>query len=249
MSLMDAGVPMKCPVAGIAMGLIKEGGKYFILSDILGDEDHLGDMDFKVVGNSEGVSAVQMDIKIPGLPREVLERALDQAKEARNHVLGKMAETISTHRPDLSPYAPRITTLFINKEKIGALIGPGGKHIRGIVDATGVDINVDDDGRVTIAAVDGAAAQEAIRMVNSYTAEAEIGKTYVGKVVRIVDFGAFIEILPGIDGLCHISELADRRVNKVEDILKEGDEVAVKCINIDSKTGKVKLSRREALKK
>jgi len=190
-----------------------------------------------------------MDIKIPGLPREVLERALDQAKEARNHVLGKMAETISTHRPDLSPYAPRITTLFINKEKIGALIGPGGKHIRGIVDATGVDINVDDDGRVTIAAVDGAAAQEAIRMVNSYTAEAEIGKTYVGKVVRIVDFGAFIEILPGIDGLCHISELADRRVNKVEDILKEGDEVAVKCINIDSKTGKVKLSRREALKK
>ncbi len=249
MALMDAGVPMKCPVAGIAMGLIKEGDKFFVLSDILGDEDHLGDMDFKVVGNRDGVSAVQMDIKISGLTREIMERALSQARQARHHVLDKMAEVVSTHRPDLSPYAPRITTLFINKEKIGALIGPGGKHIRGIIDATGVDIDVDDDGKVTIAAVDGAAAKEAIRLVQSYTAEAELGKTYVGKVVRIVDFGAFIEILPGIDGLCHISELADRRVNKVEDILKEGDEVVVKVINIDAKSGKVKLSRREALKR
>jgi len=249
MALMDAGVPVKCPVAGIAMGLIKEGDRYFVLSDILGDEDHMGDMDFKVVGNSEGVSAVQMDIKISGLTREVLEKALGQAREARLHVLGEMAKTIAEPKEELSQWAPTITMVQINPQKIGALIGPGGKNIRGIVEETGADINVDDEGRVSIAAVDQEAGARAIEMVKSYTAEAEVGKNYVGKVVRVVDFGAFIQILPGIDGLCHISELSDRRVNRVEDILNEGDEVLVKVINVDPKNGKVKLSRREALKR
>ncbi len=249
MALMDAGVPVKFPVGGIAMGLIKEGDQFFVLSDILGDEDHLGDMDFKVVGNHDGVSAVQMDIKVSGLTREVLQQALSQARDARRHVLGKMAETIQSPRPELSPYAPTITTLYINPEKIGALIGPGGKNIRGICEQTGADINVEDDGKVSIAAVDGEAGRKAIEMVRACTAEAELGKTYLGKVVRVVDFGAFIEILPGLDGLCHISELSDRRVRSVEDVVKEGEEVLVKVINIDQKNGKVKLSRREALKR
>jgi len=248
MALMDAGVPVSTPVAGIAMGLIKEDGKFFVLSDILGDEDHLGDMDFKVVGNEKGVSAVQMDIKVTGLTREVMERALSQARDARLHVLSKMREAIAAPKPDLSPYAPRITTIQINTEKIGALIGPGGKHIRGIIEATGAAIDVSDDGKVSIAAVTQESAQKAIEMVRSYTAEAELGKTYVGRVVRVTDFGAFIEILPGIEGLCHISDLADRRVNRVEDILNEGDEVLVKVTNID-RSGKVRLSRREALRR
>ena len=247
MALMDAGVPVKCAVAGIAMGLIKEGDRYFVLSDILGDEDHMGDMDFKVVGNSEGVSAVQMDIKISGLTREVLEKALSQAREGRLHVLGEMAKTIAEPRAELSQWAPTITMVQINPLKIGALIGPGGKNIRAIVEETGADINVDDQGRVSIAAVDQDAGARAIELVKRCTAEAEIGKNYMGKVVRVVDFGAFIEILPGIDGLCHISELSDRRVNRVEDVLNEGDEVLVKVINVDAKNGKVKLSRREAL--
>jgi len=248
MALMDAGVPVKCPVAGIAMGLIKEGDKFFVLSDILGDEDHMGDMDFKVIGNRDGVSAVQMDIKISGLTREILDRALEQAREARSHVLDRMAEAIDAPREELSQYAPRITTLQINPEKIGALIGPGGKHIRGIVEETGASVDVNDDGKVSIAAVDQEAGARAIELVKQYTAEAEVGKTYVGKVVRIVDFGAFIQILPGIDGLCHISELSDRRVNRVQDVLAEGDEVVVKVINVD-RSGKVKLSRKQALKR
>jgi polyribonucleotide nucleotidyltransferase len=248
MALYDAGAPMKCAVGGIAMGLIEEGGKYFVLSDILGDEDHFGDMDFKVVGNREGVSAVQMDIKISGLPKEVLQRALLQAREARNHIIGEMEKIIAEPKPERSPYAPTITTIMINPEKIGALIGPGGKNIRSIVEQTGADINVDDDGRVAIAAVDKVAGDKAIELVRACTAEAEVGKIYTGKCVRVVDFGAFIQILPGIDGLCHISELSDRRVRSVEDVVKEGDEVLVKVINIDAKNGKVKLSRREALK-
>jgi polyribonucleotide nucleotidyltransferase len=249
MALYDAGVPMHGPVGGIAMGLIKEGDKIFILSDILGDEDHLGDMDFKVVGNQDGISAVQMDIKISGLTRDIMVQALEQARQGRHHILGKMAEVLPEPRQERSPYAPTIVTIQINPEKIGALIGPGGKHIRGICEETGADVNVEDDGRVSIAAVDKVAGERAIEMVKSYTAEAEMGKIYTGKVVRIVDFGAFIEILPGIDGLCHISELADNRVRSVEDVLKQGEEVLVKVINIDPKNGKVKLSRREALKR
>jgi polyribonucleotide nucleotidyltransferase len=249
MALMDAGVPMKCGVAGIAMGLIKEGEDCFVLSDILGDEDHLGDMDFKVVGNREGVSAVQMDIKISGLTREILETALEQARAARNHVLDKMHGVIETHRPELSPYAPRITVIHISVGKIGALIGPGGKNIRAIIEETGAAIDVDDEGRVSIAAVDQEAGRRAIELVQRCTAEAERGKIYTGKVVRIVDFGAFIEILPGIDGLCHISELCERRVNQVEDVLREGDEVVVKVIDIDERNGKVKLSRKQALRR
>jgi polyribonucleotide nucleotidyltransferase len=249
LALYDAGAPMKCPVGGIAMGLIKEGGKFFVLSDILGDEDHFGDMDFKVVGNREGVSSVQMDIKISGLPFEVLQRALLQAREARNHIIDEMEKILEAPRAERSPHAPTITTIQINPEKIGALIGPGGKNIRSIVEQTGADINVDDDGRVAIAAVDSVAGDKAIELVKACTAEAELGKLYTGKVVRIVDFGAFIQILPGIDGLCHISELADARVRSVEDVLKEGEDVLVKVIGIDPKNGKVKLSRREALQR
>ena len=249
MALMDAGAPVTGPVAGVAMGLIKEGGKYFVLSDILGDEDHMGDMDFKVVGNREGVSAVQMDIKISGLPREIMERALNQARESRIHILGEMEKAIAVPKEEMSPYAPRILSLQINPEKIGALIGPGGKHIRGIIDETGASVDVDDDGKVNVAAVEAEAMNRAIELIKRYTAEAEIGKSYLGKVVKIADFGAFIEILPGMDGLCHISELSDRRVGRVEDVLSEGDEVLVKVIAIDQKSGKIKLSRKDAMKR
>jgi polyribonucleotide nucleotidyltransferase len=249
MALMDAGAPISGPVAGVAMGLINEGGKYFVLSDILGDEDHMGDMDFKIVGNADGVSAVQMDIKISGLPQAVMERALGQARDARLHILGEMSKAIDAPREEMSPYAPRITTLQINPEKIGALIGPGGKHIRGIIDETGASIDVNDDGKVNVAAVEASAMELAIKLIEGYTAEAEVGKSYMGKVVKIADFGAFIEILPGMDGLCHISELSDRRVAQVTDVLTEGDEVLVKVIAVDSKSGKIKLSRREAMKR
>jgi len=249
LALMDAGVPITGPVAGVAMGLMKEGDKVCVLSDILGDEDHMGDMDFKVVGNRDGVSAVQMDIKITGLTREILDQALSQAKAARQHILECMAKAIETPRADLSPFAPRIFTVQINPDKIGALIGPGGKNIRSIIEQTGVAIDVNDDGKVNVAAVDGEAAQRAIALIQGCTAEAELGRTYMGKVVKIVDFGAFIQVLPGIEGLCHISELADRRVESVEDVLSEGDEVMVKVIAIDPKSGKVKLSRREAMRR
>lgn len=249
MALMDAGVPITSAVAGVAMGLIKEKDKVFVLSDILGDEDHMGDMDFKIIGNREGVSAVQMDIKIDGLSREILDRALTQAKEARLHILGEMAKVISESREEVSVFAPRITSIKINKEKIGALIGPGGKNIRGIIEETGASIDVDDDGKVNVGATDGESLQRALELIEGFTAEAELGKNYMGRVIKITDFGAFIEILPGLEGLCHISELADRRVRRVEDVLTEGDEVLVKVINIDGKSGKVKLSRREAMKR
>ena len=246
LALMEGGVPIKAPVAGIAMGLISDGDNVAVLSDILGDEDHLGDMDFKVVGTSEGITALQMDIKVESLGWDVLEAALEQAKGGRLHILGEMAKTISEPNEDLGEYAPRIFTVLINPDKIRDLIGPGGKHIKGIVAETGVDIDVTDDGRVAIAAVDGETAAKAIDLIRSYTEEPEIGKTYLGKVAKTVDFGAFITIMPGTDGLCHISELSEERVRSTEDILREGDEVLVKVIGIDNR-GKIKLSRRAAL--
>ncbi|MFT5430139.1 MAG: polyribonucleotide nucleotidyltransferase [Myxococcota bacterium] len=247
MALMAAGVPISSPVAGIAMGLIAEKDKLAVLSDILGDEDHLGDMDFKVVGNYEGISALQMDIKIKGLTRETMEKALTQAREGRLHILDEMAKTIEEPSLDLSPYAPRIFTVVINPEKIRDLIGPGGKHIRGITEQTGAVIDVTDDGKVNVAAADGEIAQKAVDMVRAYTEEAEAGKTYLGVVARVTDFGAFVTIMPGTDGLVHISELDEGRVNTVEDICSEGDEMLVKVINVD-RQGKVRLSRREVLR-
>ncbi len=246
LSLMDAGVPTVGHVAGIAMGLIKEGSETVVLSDILGDEDHLGDMDFKVAGNSEGVTALQMDIKIPGVTAEILKEALYQAKEGRLHILSKMKEAISTPRLELSDYAPRITTIYVKQEKIKDVIGPGGKNIKGIILATGCKIDIDDTGKVNIASIDGEAAQKAIDMVRGLTAEAEIGRIYKGKVKKVVEFGAFVEIFPGTEGLVHISQLAEERVRNVTDILKEGDEVLVKVIEID-RAGKIRLSRKEAL--
>jgi polyribonucleotide nucleotidyltransferase len=246
LSLMDAGVPTKGHVAGIAMGLIKEGDDVVILSDILGDEDHLGDMDFKVAGTAEGVTALQMDIKIGGVTAELLKDALYQAKEGRLHILGKMNEAMTTHRGELSSYAPRITTIYVRVEKIKDVIGPGGKNIKGIILATGCKIDIDDTGKVNIASSDGEAAQRAIDMVRGLTAEAEIGKLYKGKVKKIMDFGAFVEIFPGTEGLVHISQLAVERVKNVRDILKEGDEVLVKVLEVD-KDGKIRLSRKEAL--
>jgi polyribonucleotide nucleotidyltransferase len=249
LALMDAGVPIKTPVAGIAMGLIKEGERVAVLSDILGDEDHLGDMDFKICGSRAGVTAVQMDIKIQGLTREILETALRQAREARLFILGKMAETLTAPRPDLSQYSPRITTLQVKPDQIREIIGPGGKTIRGITAQTGVAIEVDDDGTVHIASPDGIAVKKAIDIIKGLTTEPEVGEFYLGVVKRLAEFGAFVEILPGTDGLVHISELDEKRVRVVEDICKEGDEMVVKVIGIDRATGKIRLSRREALGK
>jgi polyribonucleotide nucleotidyltransferase len=246
LSLMDAGVPIKSPVAGIAMGLIKEGEKYAILSDILGDEDHLGDMDFKVCGTARGVTAIQMDIKIAGLSRSILHEALDQAREGRLHILGKMLETLPTVRPDLSKYAPRITTVKVKPDQIRLIIGPGGKTIKGIVDATGVAIDVEDDGTVNVASADSDAVKKALDIIRGLTAEAEVGATYTGTVKRITDFGAFVEVLPNTDGLLHISEMAHTRVERVEDVLKEGDTIDVKVLSVD-REGKIRLSRRELL--
>jgi polyribonucleotide nucleotidyltransferase len=249
LALMDAGVPIKTPVAGIAMGLIKEGERVAVLSDILGDEDHLGDMDFKICGSRAGVTAVQMDIKIQGLTREILETALRQAREARLFILGKMAETLTAPRPDLSQFSPRITTLQVKPDQIREIIGPGGKTIRGITAQTGVAIEVDDDGTVHIASPDGIAVKKAIDIIKGLTTEPEVGEFYLGVVKRLAEFGAFVEILPGTDGLVHISELDEKRVRVVEDICKEGDEMVVKVIGIDRATGKIRLSRREALGK
>jgi len=246
LSLMDAGVPVSAPVAGIAMGLIKEGEHVRVLSDILGDEDHLGDMDFKVAGTPSGVTSLQMDIKISGVNRDIMRQALYQAREGRLHILGIMTETIGSHRASVSGHAPRITTLKVRPDKIREIIGPGGKVIRGIIEATGVKMDVEDDGTVTIASSDEAASRKAIEMVQKITAEAEIGKIYKGTVRKIVDFGAFVEIFPGTDGLVHISQLAPERVRRVSDVLKEGDEVMVKVLEID-KQGKIRLSRKEAL--
>jgi polyribonucleotide nucleotidyltransferase len=243
---MDAGVPVKEPVAGIAMGLIKEGDDVAVLSDILGDEDHLGDMDFKVTGTSRGVTALQMDIKITGVTKEIMKQALEQARSGRMHILGEMAKAIEQPRDDLSPYAPRITTIRVKPDQVRTVIGSGGKNIRGIIEATGCAIDIEDDGRINIASADGEAAKKAIKMIRDLTQEAEVGKLYQGVVRKVMEFGAFVEIFPGTDGLVHVSELARERVQKVTDILNEGDEVLVKCIGID-KQGKIKLSRKEAL--
>jgi polyribonucleotide nucleotidyltransferase len=249
LSLMDAGVPITTPVAGIAMGLIKEGDRVAVLSDILGDEDHLGDMDFKVCGTKKGITAVQMDIKIQGLTRQILEQALAQARDGRIYILGKMAEALSAPREELNKYAPRIFTLKVKPDQIREIIGPGGKTIRGITAQTGVAIDVEDDGTVHIASPDGVAAKKAIEIIKGLTTEPEVGEFYMGVVRRIAEFGAFVEILPGTDGLVHISELDAQRVRVVQDVCKEGDEMVVKVIAIDRATGKIRLSRREALGK
>jgi polyribonucleotide nucleotidyltransferase len=243
MALMDAGVPIKSAVAGVAMGLIKEEDRVAVLSDILGDEDALGDMDFKVAGTREGITALQMDIKMAGLTREIMAQALGQAKEARLHILGKMDETIAAPSPTLKEHAPKIIVITINPDKIREVIGPGGKMVKSIVAATGIKIDIEDDGRIHISSSDQKAADEAIRMINEITAEAEIGATYKGIVKKIMDFGAFVEILPGTDGLVHISELAHRRVKTVDEILKEGDVVMVKVLDVD-RQGKIRLSRK-----
>jgi len=246
LSLMDAGVPVAAPVAGIAMGLIKEGEHVRVLSDILGEEDHLGDMDFKVAGTPNGVTSLQMDIKISGVNREIMRQALHQAREGRLGILKIMNEALSAPRTTISGHAPRITTIKVKPDKIREIIGPGGKVIRGIIEATGVKMDVEDDGTVTIASSDESASRKAIEMVQRIAAEAEVGKIYRGTVRKIVDFGAFVEILPGTDGLIHISQLAPERVRRVSDVLKEGDEVMVKVLEID-KQGKIRLSRKEAL--
>lgn len=246
LSLMDAGVPVKNPVAGIAMGLVKEGADIAVLSDILGDEDHLGDMDFKVTGTADGIAALQMDIKIDGVTRDIMYTALEQAREGRLHILGKMAEALAEARADLSPYAPRITTVFVKPEQVRTVIGAGGKTVRAIIEATGCGIDIEDDGRINISSADGAAAQEAARMISELTQEAEVGKIYNGTVKKIMDFGAFVEIYAGTDGLVHISELAVERVRNVSDVLSEGVSVRVKCIGVD-RQGKIKLSLKEAL--
>jgi polyribonucleotide nucleotidyltransferase len=247
LSLMDAGVPIKSPVAGVAMGLIREGDEVRVLSDILGDEDHLGDMDFKVAGTEAGVTAVQMDIKIGGVTRAIMSKALEQARESRLHILRIMNSTIATPRSDLSTYAPRIVTIRIKPDRIRDLIGPGGKVIRGIVEETGAKIDVEDDGTVRVASADGTALEKALNRVRAITAEAEVGRIYRGTVRKIVDFGAFVEIFPGTDGLVHISQLANERVRKVSDVLKEGDVIDVKVLEVD-RSGKIRLSRKDALK-
>lgn len=246
LALMDGGVPIKAPVAGIAMGLILEGDRYAVLSDIMGLEDHLGDMDFKVAGTEEGITALQMDIKIEGVTIEIMEKALAQAKAGRKHILSKMAEAITEPRQELSNYAPRIETIQINPEKIKDVIGSGGKVIKEIVAKTGAKIDIEDSGKIAIASNNGEAMQRAIQWIKDITAEAEIGKIYTGKVVRIADFGAFVEILPGKEGLVHISELEPRRVEKVEDVCRLGDEIITKVIGIDEK-GKIRLSRKQAI--
>jgi polyribonucleotide nucleotidyltransferase len=245
LAMMDAGVPIKAPVAGVAMGLImdEKTGKYAVLSDIAGAEDHYGDMDFKVAGTANGITALQMDIKITGISPQVMRDALSQAKAGRLHILQKMQESLSSHRENMSAYAPRIITIKIPVDKIRDVIGPGGKMIRSIIEKTGVKIDVEDDGHVNVASADEAAAQKAIGMIQELTATAELNKTYLGKVQRITDFGAFVEIMPGTDGLLHVSEIAHYRVKDVRDELKEGQQVLVKVINIDP-TGKIRLSRK-----
>ncbi len=242
LSLMDAGVPIKKPVAGVAMGLVMEGNRYAILSDIAGAEDHYGDMDFKVTGTADGITALQMDIKVGGINAMILQEALEQAKKGRLHILDVMAKSIAEPRAELSEFAPRIITLMISPDKIRDVIGPGGKMIRAITEETGAKIDISDDGTVLIATADGEAAQLAVARIKALTAEAEVGETYMGTVSRIVDFGAFVEIMPGLDGLLHISEISDRRVRDVRDELKEGQQILVKCIGKEG--NKVKLSRK-----
>jgi polyribonucleotide nucleotidyltransferase len=246
MALMDAGVPIKEPVAGIAMGLIKEGDRVMVLSDILGLEDHLGDMDFKVTGTKHGVTALQMDIKIGGITAALMREALEQAKAGRLHILDRMLQALNAPRTNLSPFAPRIFPMKIKQDKIRDVIGPGGKTIRGIISETGAKINVEDTGDVTVASSDEASAQKAIEMIKRLTEEVEVGKLYLGTVRKIMDFGAFVEVLPGTDGLVHISQLAHHRVKAVSDEVAEGDQIMVKVLEID-KQGKIRLSRKEAM--
>ncbi|PYS28282.1 MAG: polyribonucleotide nucleotidyltransferase [Acidobacteria bacterium] len=246
LALMDAGVPLKSSVAGVAMGLVMEGNKYAILSDIAGAEDHYGDMDFKVAGTRDGITALQMDIKIAGVNAQIMAEALEQAKKGRLYILDIMGQTLEAPRAGISPHAPRIIKIKINPDKIRDVIGPGGKVIRALVEETGAKIDVEDDGTVSIATADSAAAEAAVNRIRGLTAEAEVGQTYVGTVSRIVDFGAFVEIFPGTDGLLHISEIADRRIRDVRDELKEGQQIMVKCIGKDG--NKIKLSRKAVLR-
>ncbi len=244
LALMDAGVPLKAPVAGVAMGLVKEGDRFSVLTDILGDEDHLGDMDFKVAGTSDGITALQMDIKINGITKEIMEVALGQAKAGRLHILGEMNKVLSTSRDNMSEWAPSIITIKIDPEKIREVIGKGGAVIRAITEETGTSIDIDNDGTVKIASVDGMAGKEAQRRIELITAEVEVGRIYEGKVVRLMDFGAFVSILPGKDGLVHISQISNERVEKVSDKLNEGDVVRVKVLEVD-RQGRVRLSMRD----
>ncbi len=247
LALMDAGVPIKAPVAGVAMGLVKEGENYSILTDIAGAEDHCGDMDFKVAGTEKGITGLQMDIKIGGITREIMAEALAQAREGRLFILQRMAECLGTPRSEISPYAPRIITIQIPKDKIGGVIGTGGKIIRGIIEQTGVKIDIEDDGTVNIASTDTDSAQKAIRMIEDLVMEAEVGKTYLGNVTRLVDFGAFVEIFPGTEGLLHISEVADFRVQDINSELKVGDQIPVKVLSIEP-PNKIRLSRKAVLR-
>jgi polyribonucleotide nucleotidyltransferase len=240
LSLMDAGVPIKAPVAGVAMGLIKEGDQFAVLTDIMGDEDHLGDMDFKVAGTQEGITALQMDIKIEGITREIMDAALGQALEGRQHILGEMNQVIAEPR-EVSEYAPRFITMKINPEKIRDVIGKGGATIRSITEETGTTIDIDDSGIIKIASVDKEAGEEAKRRIVLLTADVEVGRTYDGRVAKIMDFGAFVTILPGKDGLVHISQISDERVSSVADKLSEGDLVKVKVLEVD-KQGRIRLS-------
>jgi polyribonucleotide nucleotidyltransferase len=246
LSMMDAGVPLDAPVAGVAMGLVKEGDKYAILTDIAGAEDHYGDMDFKVAGTSDGITALQMDIKVMGITAQIMREALAQAQRGRLFILEKMQEVISAGREKVSAYAPRIYTLQIPVDKIRDVIGPGGKMIRSIIEQTGVKIDVEDSGRVNVASNDEASAAKALQIIGDLTATAEVGKTYLGKVSRLADFGAFVEILPGTDGLLHISEVAEHRIKDVRDELKEGDQVLVKVLSIEG--NRIRLSRKAILK-
>jgi polyribonucleotide nucleotidyltransferase len=248
LAMMDAGVPLKAPVAGIAMGLVmdEKTGKYAVLSDIAGAEDHYGDMDFKVAGTGEGITALQMDIKVTGITTDIMQKALEQARQGRLHILGKMHDALAAPRQSISSFAPRIVTIRIPQDKIRDVIGPGGKMIRSIIERTGVKIDVEDDGRVNVASADEGSAQKAISIIQELTATPELNKTYLGKVQRITDFGAFVEIMPGTDGLLHVSEIATHRVKDVRDELKEGEQLLVKVINIDP-TGKIRLSRKALL--
>ena len=246
LALMDCGVPSKAAVAGIAMGLMKEGDDYVVLSDILGDEDHLGDMDFKVTGTTRGVCALQMDIKVDGLTRQILEEALDQARRGRLHILEKMNAALSEPRDELSANAPRIVTVQVKPDKIRDIIGPGGKTIRALAEQTGCQIDVSDAGIVSIASADARSLEQAKQLIAGLTIEPEVGQYYNGVVKRIIEIGAFVEIMPGTDGLLHISEIAKERIRAVEDVLQEGDEVVVKCIKVD-RDGKIRLSRRDVL--
>ncbi len=241
LSLMNAGVPISAPVAGIAMGLIKEGDQFAVLTDILGDEDHLGDMDFKVAGTENGINALQMDIKIEGITKEIMEIALEQAKQARFHILAEMAKVISKPSEEMSVYAPRITTINVNPDKIRDLIGKGGATIKALQEETGASVDISDDGEVKVSSIDKAAGEECIRRIEEITADVEVGKVYTGKVMRIMDFGAFVSVIPGKDGLVHISQICDERVNNVTDKLNEGDTVRVKVLEID-KQGRIRLS-------